>query len=234
MKIKVQQFEGPLDLLLQLIEQEKLNITEISLAAVTEQFLQYMRTSDLKPQALADWLMVAAKLLVIKSRILVPSLDISAEEEQDTTSLTFQLYQYKCFKEAAKQLAAMESRNAQGWERHTSFTEKITFFPDPSITASALRDTMRFLAKYLEEIIKIPKKILTEVVTITEKIEHLQKLIQEKVELKLKDLLSSAKSKTEAIVTFLALLELVKQKILTVEQQALFADIMIRRKKISE
>ena len=88
---------------------------------------------------------------------------------------------------------------------------------------------MRYLAKTLQEIATIPKKVLQEVVTITEKIEHLQKLIHIKVEMKLQDLLNSAKSKTEIIVTFLALLELVKQKILTVDQEALFADITIKK-----
>ena len=76
----------------------------------------------------------------------------------------------------------------------------------------------------------MPKKILGEVVTITEKIEHLQKMISEKVELKLRDLLNTAKSKTEVIVTFLALLELVKQQILSVDQQAIFSEIIIKRK----
>ena len=229
MKIKIAQYEGPLDLLLQLIESEKLNITEISLATVTEQFLQHMRSSPLKPQVLADWLVVAAKLLVIKSRVLVPTLELEPEDEQDATNLTLQLYQYKCYKEIARYLRTLEDRGRQGWSRHASFTEKVTFFPDPQTDTGALRDAMRYLAKTLQEIATIPKKVLQEVVTITEKIEHLQKLIHIKVEMKLQDLLNSAKSKTEIIVTFLALLELVKQKILTVDQEALFADITIKK-----
>ena len=88
---------------------------------------------------------------------------------------------------------------------------------------------MKYLAKTLEEIIKLPKKVLEEVMTISEKIDHLQKEIHQKVEMKLRDLIRTAKNKTEVIVTFLALLELVKQKILIVDQQELFADITIKK-----
>ncbi|MDP3993717.1 MAG: segregation/condensation protein A [Candidatus Doudnabacteria bacterium] len=231
MKVKVHQFEGPLDLLLRLIEEEKLDITEISLASVTEQFLQYMRSqTNIAPGELADWLVIAAKLLVIKSRILVPSLKLDEGEEQDAVGLAWQLYQYKKYKETAKYLHSLDAKRRQGWSRHLTFVEKITFFPDPNASPSVLRDAMRSLAKTLEEIIRLPEKVLEEVVTISEKIDALQKLIYEKVELKLRDLLKSAKSKTEVIVTFLALLELVKQKILSVEQETIFSEIFIKKK----
>ena len=231
MKIKLEKFEGPLDLLLQLIEQEKLNITEISLAQVTEQFLQSLKTATrLRAQDFADWLVVAAKLLVIKSRILMPSLKLTEEEEQEAGNLAWQLYQYKCYKEVARYLKSQDQKNAQGWGRHTAFVEKISFYPDPQANVSALHAAMKYLAKTLEDFVKLPAKVLEEVVTITEKIDHLQKTIKERVETKLHDLLSSAKSKTEIIVTFLALLELVKQKILSVEQEAIFSDIVIRKR----
>lgn len=230
MKIKIEKFEGPLDLLLQLIEQERLDITEISLAHVTEQFLQILRSrSDLRPQELAGWLNIAAKLLVIKSKVLVPSLEIEEEEQEDVTSLAWQLYYYKCFKEAARSLRTFDQGMLKSWGREASFAEKISFYPDPSLTTETLRDAMRYLAKTLAEITKLPEKVLEEVVTITEKIDHVQRQIAEKVEMRLRDLLKSAKSKTEVIVTFLALLELTKQKILTIEQEAIFSDIIIRK-----
>lgn len=229
MRIKIEQFEGPLDLLLRLIEEQKLEITQISLASVTEQFLEYLRSQiNIRPQEMADWLVIAAKLLVIKSRALLPALKLP-EEEEETSSLAWQLYQYKCYKEAAKYLSRLDSKRKQGWGRHTTFVEKITFFPDPSVNSAVLRSAMRYLAKTLEEIMQLPKQILEEVITIAEKIEHLQNLIQGSVELRLKDLLNKVGSKTEAIVTFLALLELIKQEILTFEQKALFSDIIIRK-----
>ena len=231
MKIKLDQFEGPLDLLLHLIEEDKLDITQISLAHVTEQFLEYLRTlQTLNPAALADWLVVAAKLLVIKSKALIPSLELEPEEEESATNLAWQLWQYRRYKEAAKHLRQIESRGLQGFGRGRGgvFFEA-SFFPDPAVTSSALRDAMRFLGKTLEELMRLPKQILGEVVTISEKINHLQKTIAEKVELKLRDLVAASKSKTEVIVTFLALLELVKQKILTVDQETIFSEILIKK-----
>ncbi len=231
MHIKVAQFEGPLDLLLRLIEDQRLEITQISLATVTEQFLGFVKNqASLQPRELADWLVVAAKLLVIKSKALLPTLVLDEEEEREATNLTWQLYQYKRYKEAAKSLAKLANRRQQSWNRNPSYVEQISFYPDPFVTSAALRDTLRYLAKALEEIIKLPKKMLEEVVTISEKIDQVQKQIQEKVELRLRELLNQAKSKTEVIVTFLALLELVKQKILTVEQEAMFSDIIIKRR----
>ena len=231
MRVKIAQFEGPLDLLLRLIEEEKLNITEISLAHVTEQFLRYLRSQAyLKPQELADWLVVAAKLLVIKSHVLVPSLELPPEEREEATNLAWQLYQYKLYKEAARILRSFEAKRRQSWTRHTAFVERVTFFPDPAVTTMALGNCMHYLAKTLEEIANLPKKILEEVVSISEKIDHMQKLLAEKIEVRLHDLLKTAKNKTEIIVTFLALLELIKQKILTVEQEAMFSDIIIKKR----
>ncbi|MBI4050280.1 MAG: segregation/condensation protein A [Candidatus Doudnabacteria bacterium] len=233
MRVKVAQFEGPLDLLLHLIEEQKLDITQISLASVTEQFLQHMRSqTHLSPQELADWLVIAAKLLVIKSKALVPSLKLEPEEEEDATSLAWQLYQFKRYKEAARYLATLDAKRRQGWSRVASFTEKIAFYPDPSANPSRLRDAMRALAESLEKIAALPKKILEEVVTISEKIEVLQNLLAEKLELRLRDLLEASRSKTDMIVTFLALLELVKQRILTVEQEAIFSEIIIKKQNV--
>lgn len=230
MKIKVAQFEGPLDLLLQLIENQKLDITQISLASVTEQFLHHMRTqTHLGPRELADWLVIAAKLLVIKSKALVPSLELAPEEEEDATNLAWQLYQFKRYKEAARFLGNLDALERQGWSRVASFSEKTAFYPDPAANSASLRDAMRSLAKSLEQITALPKKVLEEVVTISEKIEVLQNLLAEKLELRLRDLLATSQSKTEIIVTFLALLELVKQRILSVEQEAIFSEIVIKK-----
>jgi segregation and condensation protein A len=230
-KIKIQQFEGPLDLLLKLIEDQELDITEISLAHVTEQFLQYMRSlADLRPQELADWLVVAAKLLVIKSKALMPMLSLPEEDEEEAADLAWQLYQYKKYKESAKALDQLQKKGLQGFSRGMSFLQKIVFFPDPAVNPATLRDTMLHLAKNLEVFQEVPRKVLEEVVTISEKIDQLQKLLSEKIQMKLKDLLENSKSKTEIIVTFLALLELVKQRLLTVDQEAIFSDIVIKRR----
>jgi segregation and condensation protein A len=97
------------------------------------------------------------------------------------------------------------------------------------VTADVLRNSLSELATELKEIVKLPEKIMEEVVSISEKIQHIQALISDKVQASLSDLLKEAKSKTEVIVTFLALLELTKQRILSLEQEEHFADIVIKK-----
>lgn len=228
--IKVQEFEGPLDLLLQLIEEHQLDITTLALASVTEQFLEYVRNlQEKQPLMLADFLVIAAKLLVIKSKSLLPNLDLSLEEEESATDLTAQLLLYKKYKTVGQFLRKMDLKRRQSWTREVDFYDRVTFLPDASITVDTIAQSLRKLATELKDIVRLPQQIMAEVVSITEKIEHLQKLISEKIQISLASIIKDSKSRTEVIVTFLALLELVKQKILIVDQNEIFSDIIIRK-----
>lgn len=230
MQVKVEQFEGPLDLLLQLIEQQELDVSTLALAKVTEQFLLYIKNLQEKnPINLADFLVIAAKLLVIKSKSLLPNLDLGTEEEEAAFDLTAQLLLYKKYKEAAKYLKSLDLSLRQSWSREGEFSDRITFLPDPDINLAVLAASLRNLALELKDIIRLPLHVMKEVVSISEKIAHIQKLISDKLETSLSSLLAGAKSKTEVIVTFLALLELTKQRILIVEQNGIFAEIIIKK-----
>ncbi|MBI2355854.1 MAG: segregation/condensation protein A [Candidatus Doudnabacteria bacterium] len=238
MKVKIDQFEGPLDLLLQLIENQELDITTVSLAKVTEQFLAYVRSlpaeasgegGEKNPTHLADFLVIAAKLLVIKSKALLPNLDLGAEDEETAFDLTAQLLLYKKFKEAALFLKKLDSKRRQSWIRQFDIQNLVVFLPDPGLTAQTLGSHLKVLAEELKEIIRHPQDVIKEVVSISEKISHIQKLISEKLETSLAALIKDSKSKTEVIVTFLALLELIKQRVLTVEQNEMFGDVMIKK-----
>lgn len=231
-QIKTSQFEGPLDLLLQLIEQQQMDVSTFALANVTEQFLGYVRSLQEKnPVDLADYLAIAAKLLVIKSKSLLPSLDLGIEEEEAAFDLTTQLLMYKKYKEVAKHFKKLDSRRRQSWTREPDFSDQTTFLPDPEISPLILAGSIRALASELKEIIKLPQQVMKEVMSISDKIAHLQQLISEKVETSLSAILKDAKSKTEVIVTFLALLELTKQKVLVVEQTGIFAEITIKKRE---
>src|SRR3989338_70113 len=125
MQIKTAQFEGPLDLLLQLIEEQRMDISTVALAGVTEQFLAYIKNLQEKnPINLADFLIIAAKLLVIKSKSLLPNLELGIEEEETAFDLTAQLLQYKKFKEAAKYLRNLDARRKQSWPRESEFLDR--------------------------------------------------------------------------------------------------------------
>lgn len=233
---KISQFEGPLDLLLSLIEEQKLDITQISLADVTEQFLKHIRQLQIiEPTTLADYLAVAAKLLVIKSKAILPSLEVpEAEEEDSVEDLTEKLVTYKQYKEAAKHLKNLDQLGLQSFVRTTVFTERISFFPDLSITKDILKIAINKIAEGLKELDNLPKAKIKEAISIQEKIDQLQNLLSSQIETSLSRLLAGAKNKTEAITTFLALLELIKQRILTVEQETLFTDITIKKYRMSE
>ena len=224
------QFEGPLDLLLSLIQEQKLNITEIAIAQVTEQFLSYVRTlEELDPTQLADYLSIAAKLLVIKSKAILPTLELEPEEEEVAKDLTSKLLLYQSFKESSFWLKRRDQEKKQSFTRTLVFEERISFFPDTTLTPDRLRERILKVVQALKELDNLPKARIKEAISIQEKIDHLQTALSGQIETRLSELLSSAKNKSEVIVTFLALLELIKQKIFTVEQEALFTDVTIKK-----
>ncbi len=229
-KLQQHQFEGPLDLLLSLIEEQKLDITQIALANVTEQFLTYIKQLEkVDASLLADYLSIAAKLLVIKSKAILPSLEIQQEEEEVGMDLTERLLLYKQFKEAGKHLKMLDARGSQSFTRLLVFSQRISFLPDRTVTASMLHDSVMGVLEGLAELDNLPKAKIREAISIQEKIDQLQTQLSNQIETKLSDIMASAKNKPEMIITFLALLELIKQKIFTVEQETLFTDITIKQ-----
>jgi segregation and condensation protein A len=227
---KVHQFEGPLDLLLSLIEQRQLDITTIALAEVTEQFLAYLKQLEkIDPTVLADYLSIAAKLLVIKSKAILPTLELEPEEEDASFDLEAKLILYKQFKEVAKHFKKLDNRRKQSFLRSITFEQKISFYPDPSITGKELHNAILTVLSGLKELDNLPKAKLKEAISIQEKIDHLRNQLSDKIETRLSDLIKTAKNKGEVIITFLALLELIKQKIFVADQEALFADVVIKK-----
>ncbi len=219
-----------MDLLLSLIEAQKLDITSIALAQVTEQFIQYIRDLEhVDPTILADYLSIAAKLLVIKSKAILPTLELEPEEEEAAVDLESRLILYKQFKEVAKYLKTLDSRRQQSFTRTLTFEERVSFFPDPAVTPDTLRSAILKVVEGLKELDSLPKAKIKEAVSIQEKINNLRDHLSEQVETKLSELVKTAKNKHEVIITFLALLELVKQRLFVAVQDSLFTDITIRK-----
>lgn len=209
-----------------------MDITQIALAAVTEQFLAHVKMIKVvDPTSLADYLSIAAKLLVIKSRSILPTLEVEKDDDDISMDLEQRLLLYKQFRETAKALKRFDNARRQSFARDVSFEEKITFYPDPEMDTVALHSAILRVLKTLEEINSIPRKTIKDAISIQEKIDALQKIISEQIETKLSAVLAAAKDKIEVIVTFLALLELIKQKVLTVEQEQIFSEIIIKKYK---
>lgn len=227
--IKLEQFEGPLDLLLRLIEEEEVDITEVSLAQVTDQYIGYLNTTpDIRPDELADFLMVAAKLLYIKSKVLLPAL---SEEEGEEGDLEKQLKIYRVFHLAAKNIQKTINRKKFAYIREAKGKNIIEpiFTPPKGLKAGHLKEVFLEILKDIEPFVTLPTEVIEKTVSIREKIIQIQSNIQREMSLNFHTLLGSAESKTEIIVTFLALLELVKQRVILVVQDNAFDNIHVKK-----
>ncbi|KAA0205761.1 hypothetical protein EDM68_04625 [Candidatus Uhrbacteria bacterium] len=228
--VRIEQFEGPLDLLLQLVESEKMEITNVSLMEVTEPFVTHVRENHGKipPEDLADFLVVAAKLVYLKSKAILPTLvDPSLEEGPD---LETQLRLYKAFAEAAAKIAELANAGRSSYARtHRALkpTEP-TFTPPEGVTSTMLRDLYRQAVRRLEPLIALPKASVERAITIEEKIEALRDRVAKLMHSSFHRFLSESRDKHEMVVSFLALLELIKQRIVHVEQEGHFSDIKLR------
>lgn len=233
-RIKTQEFEGPLDLLLQLTEQEKLDITRLSLAEVTDQYLAYINTKgSISLENLSEFLSIAAKLILIKSKALLPLLEFTEEEEEEIRDLEFQLAQYKKFKDVTKEIEELADSDSYGYAREGMLGMQAFFYPPENITAVDLQNAFIKALGEIPVMEKLEEEMVREVLTLEEKIVHLQDVLKRKVETSFAELIAHTEDTIEVVVSFLAMLELVKQKIIHVEQGNLFSDIRVKHKKNS-
>lgn len=234
-KVALPVFEGPLDLLLHLIEQEELDITRVSLAQVTNQYLEYLtQISERDPDSLADFLVVAARLLLIKSRVLLPQkppAPPAGEEEADGEDLVRQLIEYRRFKEAAHWLKALEAIGAQSYVRVASppDLDRVVDLGDTTI-----QDLLAAVREVLEVAPPAPSVNGT-VPPIRIRVADQMALIEQETEggrtVRFRQLLQQAADRVEIVVTLLAVLEMIKQLRITVRQETLFGDVVIARRE---
>jgi len=223
--VRLKQFEGPLDLLLQLIEQNQLDISTVSLAEVTEQYLGTLeRVERLHPDELADFLVVAAKLLLIKSKILLPQLELPDEEG---LSLEDQLRLYRTFVSAALDIKKIYRRKRVMYGREHTATVVPIFSPPQKLIVDDLHVVFSDILRQLEPLLLVPQTVITRTISIQERIKSIRDMVEQHVTLNFRQLLESAASRTEIIITFLALLELVKQRVAVVVQEQNFSEIRI-------
>jgi segregation and condensation protein A len=231
-QVELPVFEGPLDLLLRLIEREELDITTVALAQVTGQYLSYLSEIEEKRGSdLAAFLMVAAKLLLIKSRALLPqppTLSVSDEDVGD--DLMYQLQIYKQFKEIAQHL---RSREETGLRSYVRIARRPLTEPRLDLSGVTLDDLVVAARQAMETLPADPVgHVVTPVaVTIKQQIERIQSCLATSRRVRFREVLSSAASRVEIIVTLLALLELIKRDKVRVWQERLFGAILIEPRK---
>lgn len=223
------QYQGPLDLLLSLIEEEKLDISQIALAKVTDQYLAYLdKAENITPTELADFLLVATKLLVIKSKLLLPQL---ADDEDDSAEqLEAQLKMYRDYLAASKKLEALiaEKNFCFSRERLALNLEPV-FSPPTALAADSLRQIFTELVSRLDYVINLPKQVMARVVTLKEKVTDIRNFLSRLGQASFKNILTDVKTKAEAVVCFMALLELIKNNEIAVNQKGVWDDIMIEK-----
>ena len=231
-QIQLPVFEGPLDLLLRLIEREELDITTVALARVTDQYLAHLSELE-KRQAreLSDFLVVAAKLLLIKSQALLPRPSApspEAEVEDVGEELVHQLLIYKRFKDIAGILHEREKQGLHSYIRLVPLPER-----DPQLDLGdvTLQDLLRAAQEAMDVMTGPPVgEVVSRVtVTITEQIELINQRLTQRRQVRFRELLSEATNRIEIIVTLLAVLELIKQDQVHVQQEHLFGSIIIEK-----
>lgn len=227
-QLRLPVFEGPLDLLLFLIEREQLDITAVSLVQVTDQYLSFLRSGEqVDAAALAEFIAIAARLLLIKSRALLPRPLTPDEEEEDLSEdLVRRLREYRRFKEAAAQLRELAEGGLHSYPRMTPPTG----LPVPTGLDGV---TVEKLAKIVQEVLarqpeEEPAIVMPRlIVTVEEKVAELTSTIRRSGTLSFRAFISSCHSRLEVIVSFLAVLELIKSLKLRAEQDDLFGEISL-------
>lgn len=225
--VTLEQFQGPLDLLLSLIEEEKMVITDIALSRVTEQFFEYLNKLEEKnPAELADFLVVASKLVFLKSRHLLPYLYPEAEEGP---SLADQLKLYQRYADASKVVLRLWERGSVSYPRVEPPIPVEGFVMPLNATTDRLKDAFLWLLKRLKPMVALPQVAIDRTVSVKQKIESIFQALQKIKKMHFGDVVGQAGNRTEVIVTFLAVLELVKQERVAVEQGNAFGDFVLHR-----
>lgn len=231
--IRLEAFEGPLDLLLHLIKKEEVDIWNIPIARITEQYLEYLDImKDLNINVAGEWLMMAATLIFIKSKMLLPKdpvADAAVEESEDPrTELVYQLLEHQKFKNAAEMLYTREEVENAVWNK-----PPVDVLEDGNeVVAVTLFDLLRAFHEVVQRFeAQRVMEVAQEEVTIEQKIEDIRRLFMIHDTLLFSAFFTQIRSKKHLIVTFLALLELVRLHEIWLYQQKAFEDIHISKLK---
>jgi segregation and condensation protein A len=231
-KIKTEVFEGPLDLLLSLVEKRKLFINDISLAKVTDDFISHIQQFEKLPMGeSAQFILVASTLLLIKSRSLLPSLKLTEEEEVDIHDLETRLKIYKRIKDASGNVQKLFGHEMIFQPSQVKSMEPL-FSPHESMTLLSLAKAIKDVIHQLPKKENLPKAVVRKVISLEEMIDNLTHRITAGLRVSFKDFSAGHKEKVNVIVSFLAMLELVKQGTIHVSQEEHFGDIQMETKQI--
>lgn len=224
--VRTHVYEGPLELILELIEKRKLLVNELSLAQVTDDFIAFVKNGEAFPmEDASNFINVAATLLLIKSRSLLPDLELSHEEEEDVEDLKRRLELYEVARNAARELSRIFGRRVlvSRGEREP----EAVFAPSRDLSLEALHQSLTVLLASKEKEEKLPEARIRPLVSIEEMMDTLRVRVERALTLSFKEFTGDKTEKVEVIVSFLALLELVKMGAVEAAQYDAWGDIKI-------
>jgi segregation and condensation protein A len=228
-QVKFENFEGPLDLLLDLFEKKKLDITKLSLSKVADDFLAYLDNGQATNlDNLSSFLLTASQLILIKSKALLPLFEFTKEEEEEIEDLQARLIEYRKFKEAAEGLNQKILKNERCFFRSE---EKFSFgrFVSPGLSKERLAEIYDQIKMEITQEDGLSEEIMRDVMTLEEKIGQMKASLEKRMRIAFRETIKESRNKAEVIISFLAILEMIKQKIVLVEQAELFSDIWISK-----
>lgn len=224
--ITTDSYQGPFELVLDLIHERKLLVNELALADITDDFIQHVRGQETFPmEETANFIQVAATLLLIKSKSLIPDLALTEEEQEDVDDLKRRLEAYEKVRDAARELGKIFGRT-QLFSAGVRAPEP-TFSPARDLSTDALCEALARILAAREAEEELPEARVKSMVTIEEMMDELAKRVQTAMTLSFKEFAGSKKEKVDVIVSFLALLELVKDGAVAAEQYDQHGDIRI-------
>lgn len=247
MTIKLQVFEGPLDLLLHLLEKNKVNIYDIPIVEITNQYMEYiaqMKRQDLN--VMSEFLVMAATLIDIKSRMLLPKQEEAEEEAEDPRAeLVQQLLEYKMYKCMAYELRDRQMDAERVLFKEPTIPEEVAVYEEPvnleelvaDMNLSKLNDIFKsIMRKQVDKVDPIRSKfgkIEKEEVSLSDRMSYLEEYCLTHNKFSFRSLLEAQHGKMEVIVTFLAILELMKVGKIFISQENTFDDILIESKIVA-
>lgn len=232
--VKTHIFEGPLEMLLSLIEKRKLFINDISLAQVADDYISHVKNLENFPIAeTAHFILIASTLVLIKSKSLLPTLSLTEEEEQSIDDLEYRLKQYQKYKALSRHLRERFGIHVE-YLRLPSKDKIVVFTPDKNTSVARIFETIKTVIVQIPKKEFVPKAIVQKVISLEEMMDNLAQRITQSMKMSFKDFSGHGKTeKVNVIVSFLAMLELVKQGVIHVRQETEFSDIEINREEES-
>lgn len=241
-EVKLESFEGPFDLLFSLIEKNKIDIYDIPIAELTDQYLDYldnMQTQDM--ESMSEFVLLASTLLEIKSKLLLPSAEEEEPEEDPREELVKRLIEYKKYKKAADFFS--EKLKSNGFSLFREPDEKLVSSLRANVDNSDILNnvSLELLFETFEEVLRRKElkrdkirsgfdSVKKAVYNVTDKIQYIRDIMTIEKKIKFQDIFRASTTREEVVVTFLAMLELIKQREITAVQDNNFNEIIIERR----